>query len=411
MKKKIAAILISMLCIASVLTGCAVQQAGRGQTQTTSGTIGADATTRETATQQAAETDGQSELFTDRDLSAAYDEETYTVELTGTGAASASEKVSVSGSDVTITGAGTFILTGSLSDGSILVDADKEDKVQLVLSGVHISSADYAAVYVKQADKVFVTLADGTENTLSNGGAYTQRDDNDVDAVIFSKDDLTFNGTGTLTISASAGHGIVGKDDVKFAGGSYTVTAAEHAIRANDLIAVAAGMLSLQAGEDGLHAENSEDETRGNIRILDGEITVRCKDDAVHANTLLQIDGGNLDLKGAEGLEGTYVRINAGDIFISASDDGINAGRKSSAYVPTVEINGGEVTIVMGEGDTDGVDSNGNLIITGGTIDVTANSSFDYDGTAEYTGGVVIVNGKEVTSIPNQMMGGGKGRP
>ena len=198
---------------------------------------------------------------------------------------------------------------------------------------------------------------------------------------------------------------------MKFAGGSYTVTAAEHAIRANDLIAVAAGMLSLQAGEDGLHAENSEDETRGNIRILDGEITVRCKDDAVHANTLLQIDGGNLDLKGAEGLEGTYVRINAGDIFISASDDGINAGRKSSAYVPTVEINGGEVTIVMGEGDTDGVDSNGNLIITGGTIDVTANSSFDYDGTAEYTGGVVIVNGKEVTSIPNQMMGGGKGRP
>ena len=411
MKKKIAAFLISMLCVASVFTGCAVQQAGGKQTQTTSGTAAAGETTRETATQQAAETDGQSDLFTDRDLSAAYDEETYTVELTGTGAKSASEKVSVSGSDVTITGAGTFLLSGALANGTILVDADEQDKVQLVLSGVTVSSADYAAIYVKQADKVFITLADGTENALSNGGSYTQRDDNNVDAVVFSKDDLTFNGTGTLTINASAGHGIVGKDDVKIAGGAYTVTAAAHAIRANDLIAVAAGTLSLQAGEDGLHAENSEDETRGNIRILDGEITVRCGDDAIHANTLLQIDGGNIDLAAAEGLEGTYIRINAGSIFISASDDGINAGRKSSAYVPTVEINGGEVTIVMGAGDTDGVDSNGNLIITGGTIDVTANSSFDYDGTADYSGGVIIVNGKEATSIPNQMMGGGKGRP
>ena len=100
------------------------------------------------------------------------------------------------------------------------------------------------------------------------------------------------------------------------------------------------------------------------------------------------------------------IRINDGTIQIAASDDGVNAARKSSACTPTVEINGGSLTIVMGAGDTDGVDSNGDLIINGGTVDVTGSSAFDYDGTAQYNGGTIIVNGRQVSSIPNQMMGG-----
>ena len=108
----------------------------------------------------------------------------------------------------------------------------------------------------------------------------------------------------------------------------------------------------------------------------------------------------------AEGFEATYIRINDGSIRISATDDGINAARKSSAYTPTAEINGGEIAISMGAGDTDGVDSNGDLIISGGTISVTGNSAFDYDGAATYTGGTIIVNGQQVDSIPNQMKGG-----
>ena len=98
--------------------------------------------------------------------------------------------------------------------------------------------------------------------------------------------------------------------------------------------------------------------------------------------------------------------ISGGDITIAASDDGINAARKSSAYTPTVEITGGTVTITMGAGDTDGIDSNGNIIITGGTISVNGNSAFDYDGSATFTGGTVYVNGQQVTTLPNQMMGG-----
>ena len=124
----------------------------------------------------------------------------------------------------------------------------------------------------------------------------------------------------------------------------------------------------------------------------------------------MQIDGGTFTITGAEGLEGTWVQVNDGDIAISASDDGINAANKSSAYTTAAEINGGTITITMGAGDTDAVDSNGNLIITGGTIDITAQSPFDCDGHIQFTGGTVTVNGQQVTTIANQMMGGMPGQ-
>ena len=116
-----------------------------------------------------------------------------------------------------------------------------------------------------------------------------------------------------------------------------------------------------------------------------------------------------MNITAYEGIEGTYILISGGDITIAASDDGVNAARKSSAYTPTVEITDGTVTITMGAGDTDGIDANGNIIITGGTISVSGNSAFDYDGTATFTGGTVYVNGQQVTTLSNQFMGGGMG--
>ena len=347
-----------------------------------------------------------SELFSARDLSASYDEEVFSITLSGNTASTDSDHVTVSGGTVTVNGPGTYLVSGTLANGSIVVNADKQDKVQLVLNDVSISSDTGAAIYVAQADKVFVTLAEGTSSTLTNGGRFAQDAGGEIDAVIYAKDDLTLNGSGSLTINSPAGHGIVGKDDVTVTGGSYAITSLDSAMTANDTLAVAGGSFQITTNKDGLHSENSDDDTLGAIYITGGSFVIRAGDDAVHAESLLQIDGGSLDITAAEGLEATYIHINDGQINISATDDGVNAARKSSAYTPTVEISGGTLTVTMGPGDTDGIDSNGNLIITGGTMNVTAASAFDYDGTASFTGGTVIINGQQVDTLPNQMMGG-----
>ncbi|MBQ6602871.1 MAG: carbohydrate-binding domain-containing protein [Eubacterium sp.] len=331
-------------------------------------------------------------LFTDRDL-------TQTADL------SEAEYITVKdGENVTITSEGTYVFTGTASDATIIVEAGDEDKVQLVLDGVSISNKDFPCIYVKNADKVFVTTTD-TENSLFVIGTFTDDGTTNTDAVIFSKDGLVLNGTGTLNISSSD-NGISCKDDLKITGGTYYISSQSDALEANDSVYMEDGVIVIKTGEDGVHVENDEDDTVGNFYMGGGSLTITAGDDAVHATTILQIDGGEINISAAEGLEATWVQINDGTISITASDDGINGAYKSSAYTPTIEINGGTITIDIGAGDTDAVDSNGNLYINGGTLDITARSAFDYDGTAEYNGGTIIVNGVQVNSITNQMMGG-----
>ena len=406
--KKILGIVLAAVLAVTVCTACG---ADRSASATMADADSASVQTQAaalTATESKTEETAASELFSKRDLSGDYDaSEALAITLTGSSAQADSDAVQISGSTVTITAEGTYLLTGTLENGSVIVDVSKEEKVQLVLDGVTIHSETFAAVYVRQADKVFITLAEGSTNVLSNGGTFTQIDDSNVDAVIFSRDDLTLNGSGTLQISSPGGHGIVGKDEVTITGGTYQIAAANHAISGKDSIAISGGSFALAAYKDGLHSENDDDDTLGNITITGGDFVIQVYDDAIHATCQLQIDGGSFDITAAEGLEATFIQINDGVINIQASDDGINAARKSSACIPTVEFNGGTVTIVMGAGDTDGVDSNGNIIVNGGVINVTGNSTFDYDGAAQFNGGTIIVNGTVTNSIPNQMMGGG----
>ena len=333
----------------------------------------------------------KADLFTERDMIQEAD-------------LSEAEMISVtSGEDVRITSAGVYVLSGTASETTIYVEADSEDKVQLVLKGLNITNETFPCIYVITADKVFITTS--ADSSLSVTGTFRKDGSTKTDGVVFSKQDLVLNGTAALSVSSTA-NGIVCKDDLKITGGTYRVQAAKKAIEANDSIRIADGVFELTAGTDGLHAENSDDDSLGWIWIGGGSITIKAGDDGIHAVSVLQIDGGTFNISSAEGMEATVIQINGGTVGITSSDDGINAASKSSAYQAAAIFNGGEISISIGAGDTDGVDSNGDIYVNGGTISVNGNSTFDYDGTAQYNGGTIICNGQQVASIPNQMMGG-----
>lgn len=296
-----------------------------------------------------AQTIDVSGAFSDRDLDGSYDESKATrIALSDAGTTVTGNGATVSGNTVTITAAGTYLISGTLSEGQIKVEANEADKVQLVLSGATVTSANSAALHVAKADKVFLTLADGSENTLATSGAYAASDDSAIDGAVFSRSDLSVNGGGSLTVSSAGGNGIVCKDDVVLASGTATVTAAKHAIQANDSVRIAGGSYTLRAGTDGIHAKNDENSKLGYIyvaggslditaesdgfdanyvlRVDGGTITVSAGDDGLHAESDLTINGGDITVtKSNEGLEGARVTIAGGTQDVAASDDGVNA--------------------------------------------------------------------------------------
>ena len=339
-----------------------------------------------------------SNIFSDRDLSQTAD------------TASAKTLTVSDGKTIDITEEGIYIISGSAKNCTVKVNADKEAKVQLVLDGVEIENDEFPAVYVVSADKVFITTTD-KGGSLAVNNEFKADGETNTDAVVYSNDDLVLNGKGTLTVYSAYGNGISTKDDLKITGGTYKMTTAKDSFEANDSISIYDGSFTIKTNKDGFHCENSDDDTVGQVYIAGGSFDINSKSDGIQGTTYVQIDGGTFDITSSEGIEATYVQINGGNITIDASDDGINASRKSTACDIVIEFNGGETTITMGQGDTDGVDSNGKIIVNGGTIDVTAQlSSFDYETTAEFNGGTIIVNGEEVDEIPQSMMGfGGMG--
>ena len=349
----------AILGLSIILTAYAANSSNASETTTASESTVDSETSEVSETSEAAEgADGEKdaageenassdEWYSDRDMEQSPDTSgAQTIEVTD-------------GQTLSITEEGTYILQGTASDCTVLVNAP-EAKVQLILDNVTVTNTSSPVIYVLDADKCFVTTAEGSENALTVSGTFTEDTENDVktDAVIFSKSDLTLNGKGTLTIS-STDNGITSKDELTVTGGTYNITASGKGLESNDSTA-----------------------------ICDGTFTIDAK----------------------EGMESTYVRIDGGTFEISASDDGINAAANSDKNEVQVEINGGTLSIKMGAGDTDGIDSNGDLTINGGNISIECNSPSDYDGTGTLNGGTGAVNGEEVTELTNQFGGGmGKG--
>lgn len=366
MKRKGISCLLTLMLLVAV-SGCgAVEAADSPETDSIQATDGGAESASSTAAASA------SEMFTNRDLEIGYDEETSAhITLSGDGATSDSDAVQISGSTVTITDEGTYILSGTLEDGMIAVNAGDTDKVQLVLDGVEIAHADSAAIYVLEADKVVVTTASGSENTLANGGEYVAIDDNDIDAVIFSKADLTLNGSGALTVSAAAGHGVVSKDDLVLTSGTYHITAASHGLSGNDSVRISSGTYTIDSGKDGIQAENAEDASLGFVYIAGGTFSITAQGDAMSATGKLQIEDGDFALITGEGsasvtMETDGMRFAPGGDFRTetAQDSASQKGIKAD----------GAMTIAGGSFVTDTVDdaihAGGDLLITGGTFEL-----------------------------------------
>ena len=296
-RKKLLALFCATALSMTAVAGCAGTKSSTGNVVSSETETNAE----ETSAQSEAGTFSSADMFTERDLAGTYEESgAVYVTLSDDGITGETDGVVIDGQTVTITEEGTYVFSGTLSEGQIVVDAD-DAKVQIVLDNVDITCATSAAVYVKSAEKVFVTLAEGSQNTLRNTDEYVAIDDNNIDAVIFAKSDLTLNGTGSLTIVSAEGHGIVSKDDLKITGGTYDITAAGHALSGKDSVRIADGTFILTAGKDGIHSGNEDNEGKGYIYIADGDFTITSDGDGMDASNIVQIEDGTFDITAGGG--------------------------------------------------------------------------------------------------------------
>lgn len=296
-RKKLLALFCATALSMTAVAGCTGTKSSTGNIDS----LETETDTEEIEVQSITGTFSSTDMFTERDLAGTYEESgAVYVTLSDDGITGETAGVAINGQTMTITAEGTYIFSGILSEGQIVVDADNA-KVQIVFDNVDITCASSAAVYVKSAEKVFVTLAEGSQNTLRNTDEYVAIDDNNIDAVIFAKSDLTLNGTGSLTIVSAEGHGIVSKDDLKITGGTYDITAAGHALSGKDSVRIADGTFILTAEKDGIHAENADDEEKGYIYIADGDFTITSDGDGMDASNIVQIEDGTFDITAGGG--------------------------------------------------------------------------------------------------------------
>lgn len=315
---------------------------------------------------------------------------TQTIELTNDG--------------LSVTEPGTYILSGNTT-GNITVDTD--GYVRLALDGVSINSSTGSALQIDNAKKTVIQLVNDSENSIRDGAT---RADESIDGAIYSSDDLVFEGEGKLTVEAQFADGIVSKDSLWIKSSDITVTSVDDGIRGKDMLSISGGTITVNAQGDGLKSTNETDAGEGNLVISGGSVTIQSGDDGIKSEQKVWITGGTINVaKSVEGIEAPVIIIDGGDITVYASDDGLNAS--ASAITTTglsITINSGTLAVTVGSGDTDAIDSNGDIIVNGGTITITApTSSFDFDGTGSINGGTVTVNGQTITTMPTQMMGGG----
>lgn len=426
-KKPIAFSLLLAACIIamSVFAGCSaspVPEQAVALPQTAGETI---------APELAAQTESE-------DLETAWDEAAATmitlegesITVNGGGAAA---KASI----LTITKAGTYVVSGTLANGQINIAAASTDTVWLVLKDAHVANQTGAAIYASQCRKLIVTLAEATSNSLTDGGAnylYEDTANEEPNAALFSKDDLTINGNGSLTVNAGFNNGIGTKDHLLIVSGNITVTAANHGLRGNDSLTLLAGDLRITAGKDGMQTNNAEEAGKGYILIEGGKVAIASAYDGIQAEQLLIIRGGEFDITAGGGSAkpaatatttaatattaadasatssdsfkgiktGGDMEISGGSFAIDSKDDSIHANG-------SIAISGGDFILRTGD---DGIHADGDLTISGGKIGVEQSyEGLEANNINISAGSISIVSSDDGLNAAGGSDGNGEGGP
>ena len=392
---------------AVLLAGCGASVAGDTTTSSTSSSSGSSSTSTVVASDGTTVDDALADDVAVEPGDTTYDEaDATTVTLSGTGAESDSGAVSTQDGTVTISAAGTYVLTGDLT-GQVVVDSAGEGVVRLVLDDATITSESTAAVDVVDAESVVVVLADGSDNALADATTYADTSEDAPTGALYSTADLTIGGSGSLTVTGNTNNAIVGKDGLVITGGTLDVTSVDDGIIGKDYLVLSDGTVTVEAAGDTFKSDNTEDAGAGFVLIEGGELTVTSQDDGIKGVQVL-VSGGTIDVAGSnEAIEGSLVIIDDGDIELHSADDGINASTAGSSDADmggggmqaddslNLHVNGGSLE-VWASGD--GLDSNGNATITGGDIVVygpttDGNGALDVNGTFEVTGGTLMATG------------------
>lgn len=418
--QSISKLLILILTLAFILMGC-------GSNTTTTAITPAETTTELTsassnAPSEATTTENEASLnpsepnlieLSDKDIDSSFYDAT-TISLSNNASTIDGSGASVNGNEITISEEGTYVISGTLSDGYILITAEENADVHVVLDNASITNSAGPAIMALSGDKLIVTLAPNSVNHLADG--LLDSTNATYNATLYSEIDLTFNGTGSLSVTGNTEHAVFTKDDLKVVNGVFNLISKGDALKGRDSVQIVSGQFEITAKGDAIQSTNDEDSSKGWIIIEGGDFTITTENDAIKAETDMTITGGTYNISAGddgltatgtltinggdvtiaecyEGIEAQHIIINNGNITLTSSDDGINAA--SDAGQNDFTVNGGYLRIYA-EGD--GLDSNGSFTINGGIVivdgpTVTMNGALDYDSTGIINGGILIAAG------------------
>lgn len=340
-----------------------------------------------------------SELFSDRDLNPDFDNIDAEIKLDGSSASCNSDRVTIDGSEITITKEGIYKVSGRLDDGQIIIDAP-DSKVQIILDNADISCSNSSAIYGVNSKKIFISLAGNSTNKLSDGENYTGTDEsNQPDSCIFSNDSLTINGSGTLDISSGL-NGVHSKDDIVITGGNINITSNETGIKGKDYIAVADGIINIKSAKDGIKSTKANDDSKGFIYIANGTFTIDSACDGIQAETDLIIDGGTFDITsngGSENATKTHTDMGFGGDRFNREDFGNmtppdNFSREDFRKMSPPQMQEYQTDSTESSISTKGIKGGSSVSINGGTINInSADDSVHSNGYITINSGVLEI--------------------